>query len=345
MAEMHPVRWLAGHASTGVKELPRNGAWLVAKALRAPAALGGGDGRSENGSGDGGGFTEVRAAGRRGATDGLRRVTTTIAQAVPGIHDPVETRIKRAEAAVADARRAEQEALEEARQAGEQAESARAVAEEARQRVRDAQRDAKAEVDRRTREAREHYHHLVDREHDRASQEAADRVDRVAGEMDARTAEARESAERAAASAQARIDDAHERMSAARALAAEATAAAQELAEQAHAQARAAAEEAEERAGSADEVVRQAREAEDVLARNTAKAVRAEAREPAPERLTDHTKAELLTLAGPLEITGASRMTKAQLVRAVRNASRTRPSRSRSGTASRAGTGRGGKRS
>jgi hypothetical protein len=41
-----------------------------------------------------------------------------------------------------------------------------------------------------------------------------------------------------------------------------------------------------------------------------------------PEKLTDYTKAELLDIAQPLDITGATRMPKSQLVRAIRSASR-----------------------
>ena len=66
--------------------------------------------------------------------------------------------------------------------------------------------------------------------------------------------------------AQALIEDAHQQMAEARALAAEATAAAQEAAEQAHAHARAVAEKAEAQIGSADRVVKDARQAESALA-------------------------------------------------------------------------------
>jgi hypothetical protein len=124
--------------------------------------------------------------------------------------------------------------------------------------------------------------------------------------------------------AQALIEDAHQQMAEARSLAAEATAAAQEAADQAHAHARAVAEKAEAQTGSAERVVEDARQAEGALANEAAGAVRAEQKQPIPTRLNERTKAELVELAQPLQIEGASRMTKDELVRAVRSASRAR---------------------
>ena len=119
--------------------------------------------------------------------------------------------------------------------------------------------------------------------------------------------------------AQALIEDAHQQMAEARALAAEATAAAQEAADQAHAHVRAVAEKAEAQTGSAERVVEDA-PGRGTLADEAARAVRAEQEQPTPARLSEHTKAELVELAQPLQIQGASRMTKDELVRAVRRA-------------------------
>jgi hypothetical protein len=127
-------------------------------------------------------------------------------------------------------------------------------------------------------------------------------------------------------------------MAEARALAAEATAAAQEAAEQAHAHARAVAEEAEVQTGSAERVVEDARRVEGALADEAAGAVRAEQEQPTPARLSEHTKGgkpdrrtyeersveELRGRAAELEIEGRSAMSKDELVRAVRSASRAR---------------------
>ncbi|HZD98694.1 MAG TPA: Rho termination factor N-terminal domain-containing protein [Micromonosporaceae bacterium] len=82
------------------------------------------------------------------------------------------------------------------------------------------------------------------------------------------------------------------------------------------------ADEAEERAGSADRRLKAARGTEDALATTAARAVRQEQTTEVPEKLTDYTKAELLDIAQPMEISGASRMPKSQLVRAIRTASR-----------------------
>jgi cell division septum initiation protein DivIVA len=111
-------------------------------------------------------------------------------------------------------------------------------------------------------------------------------------------------------------------MASARELAAAATAAAREVADRAHQQAQAIADEAEQRAGSADRRLSAARGTEDALATTAARAVRSEQTSDVPEKLTDYTKAELLDIAQPLAINGASRMPKSQLVRAIRTASR-----------------------
>jgi hypothetical protein len=144
----------------------------------------------------------------------------------------------------------------------------------------------------------------------------------VTSEVQAHIDESRQAAEEAAQRAKERIAEAHKQMAAARTLAAEATRAAQEAAEQAHQQARAVAEQADQNAGTADRLLADARGTENVLADETARAVQAERQYEVPERLNEHTKAELLDIAHPLEIQGAARMTKDQLVRSIQRASR-----------------------
>jgi hypothetical protein len=63
---------------------------------------------------------------------------------------------------------------------------------------------------------------------------------------------------------------------------------------------------------------------EESVATETARAVQAEREYEAPERLDAHTKAELLDIAYPLQIRGAARMKKDQLVRSIQRASRTK---------------------
>jgi hypothetical protein len=107
-------------------------------------------------------------------------------------------------------------------------------------------------------------------------------------------------------------------MTEARALAAEATAAAEGAAERARAQARAIAQQA----ASAPPV--DAPRPEPTPAPKSAPAARTDRRRRRTPPLDQYTKAELLELARPLRIGGASRMTKDQLVRAVRSGSRRR---------------------
>jgi uncharacterized phage infection (PIP) family protein YhgE len=293
MSKIKPAGWLA----SGVKDLPRNGAWLLSKALRSPIVA-----------------TESAA---QDTSDGLRRMTVAVADRLPGGPDTVGIKLKRAEAAVAKAKEAESRALAEAQVASERADNAKAVSEEGKQRIREATREGKQEVDRRTQEAREHYTRLINQERDKASQEVAERMEQLTTSLNAEAERARAEAEQAAEHARALIEDAHQQMAEARQLAAEATAAAQEAADLAREQARAVAEKAEERAGSADRIVDDAQRAEGALATVAARAAEA-------EDLRSQTKADLTELARSLGIQGASRMTKDQLIRTVRSASRAR---------------------
>ncbi|HEY6709413.1 MAG TPA: hypothetical protein VJB61_17680, partial [Actinomycetota bacterium] len=69
MPKIRPVRWVAGHAASGLKDLPRNGAWLLSKALGPPAAA-----------------TESTA---HDTADGLRRMTIAVTDKLPGGPDSV----------------------------------------------------------------------------------------------------------------------------------------------------------------------------------------------------------------------------------------------------------------
>jgi colicin import membrane protein len=301
MGKLRPMHWVFTQASTGIKDLPRNGAWVLSKAVGSPTS-----GGSVSGS----------------ATDAARRISAAVADVLPGSHDSVEVRLKRAEAAVASAKQAEQEALAQARDADNLAEAAKYVAEQSRQRLREATREGKQEIERRTQEARRNLEQQVEQEREQASQDVAGRLEKVTSEVQAHIDESRQAAEEAAQRAKERIAEAHKQMAAARTLAAEATRAAQEAAEQAHQQARAVAEQADQNAGTADRLLADARGTENVLADETARAVQAERQYEVPERLNEHTKAELLDIAHPLEIQGAGRMTKDQLVRSIQRASR-----------------------
>src|SRR4029453_6478582 len=91
MSTIRPARWVAGHAASGLRDLPRNGAWLLSKALRSPVAA-----------------TESAA---HDTSDGLRRMTIAVADKLPGAPDAVGIKLKRAETAVARAKEAERQAV------------------------------------------------------------------------------------------------------------------------------------------------------------------------------------------------------------------------------------------
>jgi hypothetical protein len=132
MSKVRPVRWLASQASSGLKDLPRNGEWLLSRAFPPRG--------SDHGSGDHG------APEGRDRAGGLRRVTAAVVDVFPSVHESVETRLRRAEAAIASARKAEQQALEEAQNASDRADAAKATVEEGMQRLRQATRDGKKKL-------------------------------------------------------------------------------------------------------------------------------------------------------------------------------------------------------
>jgi hypothetical protein len=69
-------------------------------------------------------------------------------------------------------------------------------------------------------------------------------------------------------------------------------------------------------------VASDARGTEELLAIETARAVQAEREYDVSARLDEHTKPELLNIADQLQIPTATKMTKSQLVRSIRQASR-----------------------
>jgi hypothetical protein len=285
MFKIQPVRWFSRYAASGLGNLPRMGGWLLSKALSAPGA--------------------VTAASGDGVASGLRRVVAAATGvALPGAYEPVEARLKRAEVAVARATKAEQDALAEAQIANALAAKAKSVSDEGRERLRQASRDGRQEVDRRTQLAKEHSAHVIEHERDKASQEAAATLEHLTADVAAKVDKARAEAEDAAELALGLINSAHQQTATARALAADAATAAEKVAVEAHQRARAVTYDAPDGAEAA-----------------ATRAVQAEQRQDVPADLTEHTKAELLDLARSLDVAGASRMTKTQLVKAIRTAS------------------------
>ena len=149
MTKFHPARWLSRQAVTGLKDLPRNGAWLLSKALTAPSSMSG--------------------VVTDGISDEMRRTAIAVADAIPGAGEPVELRLKRAEAAIARAKAAEQAALADAQNANVLADRARTLDQERRERLRRAEREGKQEVDRRAQQARDRVAQVVEQERAKAS--------------------------------------------------------------------------------------------------------------------------------------------------------------------------------
>ena len=70
MAKVRPMHWLAAQASAGVKDLPRNGAWVLSRAVGSSGLASG------------------------AAADAGRRVSAGVADALPGAHDSVEVSVE-----------------------------------------------------------------------------------------------------------------------------------------------------------------------------------------------------------------------------------------------------------
>ena len=287
---------------TGFKDLPRNGAWLLSKAFTAPSSMSG--------------------AVTGGISDEMRRTAIAVADAIPGTGEPVELRLKRAEAAVARAKNAEQAALADAQNASVLATGP----------VPSMRRDASACAEPSARAKRKStvarsrprtaWHRSWSRSGPRQPRTSTLRLNGWHPTSGAQVDRAQAEAEAAAERARAKIDQAHEQLAAARSLATQATEAAERVAEQAHQHARSLAASAEQEAGSADRFVNEARRTEASLKNAAARAVRTEQQQPVPSRLNELTKAELAELAEPLGVTATSHMAKDDLIKAIRRASR-----------------------
>jgi hypothetical protein len=295
MSKIRSGPWLYGRASSGLRDVPRSGALLASKILGFAA--------------------DIEESVSDVAPERPRGPRTAAPDALPGADGSVDAGLKLAEAALAAAKTAERQAWTGAQNANARADIARSIGDEARQRVRQATAEAQREVDRRTQQARDQFERLIERERQQASQETAVRLEQVTAEVDTQSRKARTDAEEADAYARRQL-------ASARALAAEATAAARDVADQAHRQAKANADEAAHRARSADQILSGARDTEQALTRQAARAAREHDERDVSERLTEHTKAELLDIAQPFQVQAAARMTKDQLVTAIRDASR-----------------------
>jgi hypothetical protein len=298
----HPGRWLVHQAKIAVTELPDNAGWLMRRFLTPPPV--------ERAMDD--------------ARGGARRVTESIADAVPFGGDSLDLRLKRAQEALEEAERAEARALQTSGEASELAERVKTVDAEGRRRLQEAKAAGDAETKRRVDEAQRRAAEMVAAERSAAEADARGHVDEVTSRNEAEREEAERAADDARARAEAETDAAREQLAEARTLADEAAEAARSAADEAHRRAHALAEQAEAQSRAADERAAEADRARGSVALQTAEFVRQTEAEPATDDLSDKTKPELLDLAASLEVEGRSGMTKDELTKAVRRASTSR---------------------
>ena len=126
---------IGGALATGVKEMPRNASWLIGKALTPIAAPRG----------------KVEDV-RKDATDKVRSTRVGIIDALPGLGDSVELRLKRAHAAADDAKAAEERSVSSAREAERLAKDADRAEVEREKRVEQVRSEHQSEADARVRE-------------------------------------------------------------------------------------------------------------------------------------------------------------------------------------------------
>ena len=298
----HPGRWLVHQAKIAVTEFPDNAGWLMRK-IATPRPV-------------------ERAIDE--ARGGPRRVSESIADAVPFGGDSLDLRLNRAREALEDAERAEEHALQQMGEANDLAQRAKTVAADGRRRLQETKAAGDAATKRRVAEAQRRANAMVAEERAAAEADASRDLDEVAAQNEAEAEDAQRRAEEAHDRAEAEMDAAREQLAEARTLADEAAEAARSAAEEAHRRARAMTEQAEAQSRAADERAAEADRARGSVTLQTAEFVQQTEKAPAADDLADKTKPELLDLAASLEIEGRSGMTKAELAKAVRRASSNR---------------------
>jgi hypothetical protein len=328
MATKSSRRGVTSLVALGVRELPRNASWLLAKALNPV----------ENGA-NGGLVASIRdeSLGNgvgRSLADTVRSAGATLKDAIPVAGNSVELRLQRAHAATERAREAEDQAVRSAEAARQLVDELKQIDRDEQARLQAVRKEHAQEVQERVAEARRDADAQVE-----AAREAAERAveKRMAKESEAsarRVAEAREEVDRAKAQAERDLAVATEQLEEARRLADEATAAAEAAADDAHQEAERLSARAQSGARERDDVAAEV----DKLQRTTAsktQGARKRASAPRPSGgsrsrtsassrqhrgpdLTNRTKQELLELARVRDVAGRSEMSKAQLVRALR---------------------------
>jgi colicin import membrane protein len=293
----------------GVKELPRNSAWLLSRAL-TPLET----------TKDVAGNVTQSAGGN--LADLARQAGASVMDVLP-VGDSIELRLQRARAAAEDAQRAEDQAVSDAEEAKARSDEAREIAERCRAYVREVERQQAKEVDEKVAEARREADARVERARAAAQEDADGVVQRAKAEADDRAAKAREEAAAAQSKAKQTMADASASLAEARRLAKEATEVTKAAAEEAHRQAAQLTADAEREARSADERVA---EAEQVGSRSAGSpgggSRNRNGHSRSNELLNAMTRAELLELASAEDIKGRSAMSKSELLTALRRSAR-----------------------
>jgi colicin import membrane protein len=347
MIKHHPVVWLKGRATTGLKDMPGNAAWVARQARRSSStALGRAtDAMSDAGSSVGEAITQ---AGR------------SVVDAVPGVgsdDDSVETRLRDARRASDEAREAEERALALAQEAKQAADGAKRITRAARERAKEAERDAKAqagervdqvraeadgqvvavrrdgdervrearrEADERVKQARRSADERVAQERQRAGQDADKAIAATRATADADAQQAQQEAQQASERAEQAVGEATQALTQARQLADEASQAALAAAAEAGREAERLAVEAGQVAsyttgdGRGTATARSRSSHSRSPRRRSAGGPAAKATPAA--RLELQSKTELLRRAGALDVEGRATMSKAQLAQAIKKA-------------------------
>lgn len=297
---------LSEQTRTGLRDLPSNAAWLLARVLKPAEAVG----------------TAAESA-TAGARDQGRKVRAAVVDAAPIGGDSVDIRMRRAQDAGERAREAEDQALEAAQESKERSEHAREVSEQGRARCREVERETSRQVKQRIADAQKAAEAAVEREHRAAQADAEEHRQAVKAEVDDAIQEAQGDAEECRQRAEGLVEDATEKLAEARRLAGEAAGAARAAAEEANRRAQALASDAEQQASHAEARVKETEQLRDktqTMAKHTARELEGS---PVNGGLKSQNKPELVELAASIGIEKRTTMTKRELVDAIAKASRT----------------------
>lgn len=302
---------LSGLLRRGVKELPKNASWIVAKALRPL-------GQATNGAPPDSTLESVRES----AKDRFRAVGAKARDVMPGV-DSVEQRVDRARAAADRTQQAEEEAVATAQTAKQEADRLKAIQAEEKSRIR----KLKEELDQRVRaaeaDARRRAEEQVDEEKEAARRDADAVLDREQHDSEQRMQDHRDRADNAKGEAEEKLRRATQLMAEARELADEASEAGRQAARQAQEQVDRLVAHAQHDAHQAEELRQRAKQVDDSLDAQAATITRQHmGRFPNATALRAMNKTELMDLAAAQDVDGRASMTKQQLIQALTRATR-----------------------